>query len=1118
MDSETGREGFYSGVNRVLNFFRFSRDSGLLFCTCDSGELISSINREILEKATGLNLEIKEVDLTTEDLFNFLARMRDVASRRPNGVIVNGLDGLIALSEKSRDQTSFLETLNISRESLIHLAVPLLFWTSERNVSLLANKAPDIFIRRDRGVIFFSEASLRKEISQIERAIKEQERQQGNIAESILETTLSALRAQRDHLRDFLGPSFKAELIRSGAIAQGKGAKALGDRAINVDGQVRDSIIAAGEKVEIKITREGKKRVSGKEALKRYREYVAENCGHLPMRGIDIGASDPTSGRERMDLAQVYIGLNTKTAVPGKKGKRSEESLRVPGEEETRPLTALAAAVQNRRMVLLGDPGSGKTTFVNHLAFCLAGHGLDSGKDWLGRIPGWPEKEGDLVPVPVVLKDFAASAGGKKAKAQPKDLWDFIVDRLEAQNMGFAVDPVEMALDRGEAIVLLDGLDEIQDKSNHGFVRDAILAFGNRYKKIRMVATCRVLSYQEKSVQLEGIPSFELAPFNDEMIDAFIRAWYAELRRLDVMKSQEEAEGMTHKLQEAVRRPDIRRLATNPLLLTVMALVNTHKGRLPDARAMLYEDAVDILLWRWDQIKAAGERTQPRLTELMLSAGRAEMDLKRVLGRLAFEAHKEEGVKEGEALADIKEWQLQKALAELHPEKSLDWTAQLINTIKLRAGLLIEREPGVYTFPHRTFQEFLAGTHLSNEADFAMTSARLAEQGAFWREVILLAVGRLVYLAGDLSRPLVLVSELCPKGTKQTEVDWRKVWLAGEVLVEIGVQRAKEGSLGRELLGWVPDSLVQLLQAGALTTRERAAAGNTLARLGDPRFDPGVWFLPNDERLGFVEIPKGPFIMGEGEKPDKPELGKYFIGRYPVTVAQYQEFVNAGGYGFERYWEEAITADVWKDGRVKGRWASEPRNQPENFGEPFNLENHPVVGITWYEAMAYCRWLTDKLKETKNLPGDLADVLRTGWIVRLPTEAEWEKSARGTDGRSYPWGNEEPDPDRANYDKTGIGATSAVGCFPKGASPYGALDMSGNVWEWCLTKWREDYRSNKEDNTLDGSNETRSLRGGAFYDGRRFVRCAYRYRFSPYDRNVGLGFRVVLAPEKPSVL
>ena len=150
--------------------------------------------------------------------------------------------------------------------------------------------------------------------------------------------------------------------------------------------------------------------------------------------------------------------------------------------------------------------------------------------------------------------------------------------------------------------------------------------------------------------------------------------------------------------------------------------------------------------------------------------------------------------------------------------------------------------------------------------------------------------------------------------------------------------------------------------------------------------------------------------------------------------------------------------------------------------------------MNWFEAVAFCLWLGDRLELQ----------------VFLPTEAQWERAARGTDGRRYPW-NGELTPDHANYNDTGIGTTTAVGIFPKGANPEtGVLDMSGNVLEWCRTKWREDYKG-QSDERLEGT-DTRVLRGGAFLDAARSVRCAYRGRNSPRSRFRYLGFRVVASP------
>jgi formylglycine-generating enzyme required for sulfatase activity len=905
----------------------------------------------------------------------------------------------------------------------------------------------------------------------------------------------------------------------SGAIAQ-NGSVAAGAGGVAVRGDVHGNVYV------------GPPPQDSSEALRIYRRVLAQSSGHLPLRGVDLGASDPASGRHRLGLAQVYVNLDTKTQVPlteKEKGERKGRAL--PEDRETRPLGALEAAINNHRLVLLGDPGSGKSTFVNHVTLCLAVHNLEPEAGWLDRLPGWPTQEDAVIPIVVILRDFARWLPERVTHAEPRHLWDFILSRLEAQNLAFAVKPLCQSLEAGQAVLLLDGLDEIPTQARRSFVRDAVMAFAGRYPHIRLVITCRTLSYQDPAWQFAGVSAFELAPFDEKKIDHFIGAWHDELARLGVMTT-EEARGLAGQLRQAVRRPDLWRLAPNPLLLTVMALVHTHKGRLPDARALLYEDTVDILLWRWEEIKAGSGTTVPHLRRLLLEAGRTDVDLKRVLWELAFQAHRQ--AESQEALADIGELRLQKALAELHPQGSLDWAHQVIQAMKLRAGLLLERAPEVFAFPHRTFQEYLAGAHLSAQADFARQSARLVAEGAFWREVVLLAVGRLVYLSGDTDKPLALVGELCPHRAGEDEIAWRQAWLAGEALVEMGLNRVRDSALGRDQAERVRHRLVDLIQQGRLSSGERAAAGRTLARLDDPRFRASAWHLPDEPLLGFVKIPAGSFSMGTGEEEipalteqfgesewykyevEAPrheiELGTYYLARYPVTVAQFGVFVEAGGYQSPCYWREAQAADVWRDGRVKGFSDNVPRDRPYDFGEPFNLPNHPVGGVTWYEALAYCRWLTERLRGWEDMPEPLARLLREeGWQVRLPTEAEWEKAARGSDGRTFPWGDE-ADPDRANYGDTGIGSPSAMGCFPGGGSPYGVLDMAGNVWEWCHSLYEPypyDPQDGREDLKAEGM---RVLRGGSFHYDQWFVRCASRDWLNPNFGDGLRGFRICVAP------
>jgi formylglycine-generating enzyme required for sulfatase activity len=269
-----------------------------------------------------------------------------------------------------------------------------------------------------------------------------------------------------------------------------------------------------------------------------------------------------------------------------------------------------------------------------------------------------------------------------------------------------------------------------------------------------------------------------------------------------------------------------------------------------------------------------------------------------------------------------------------------------------------------------------------------------------------------------------------------------------------------------------------------LEPSERAEAGDTLARLGDPRFRKDAWYLPDERLLGFVEIPEGPFVMGEGEDQHELIVSTYHIARCPVTVAQFRAFVEDSG------------------------------DEPRDWLSLQRVDNHPVRNVTWHDAREYCNWLTSKLLEWEETPEPLATLLQyEGWVVTLPSEAEWEKAARGIDGRAFPWGDE-ADPNLANYAETGIGTTSAVGCFPGGASPYRVEDLSGNVWEWTRSDQADDPYVPRGGQEILGARGfvLPVLRGGSFIYSSSGIRCAVRIWDSPSVQYRSFGFRVVLAP------
>jgi len=285
------------------------------------------------------------------------------------------------------------------------------------------------------------------------------------------------------------------------------------------------------------------------------------------------------------------------------------------------------------------------------------------------------------------------------------------------------------------------------------------------------------------------------------------------------------------------------------------------------------------------------------------------------------------------------------------------------------------------------------------------------------------------------------------------------------------------------------------------------AVDRVLSRRPDLRFREDAWWLPRDELLGFIKISGGGFLMGTNPDTDaktwpdeyprhEVELAAFYIARWPVTIAQFRAFVDdtANNDGFRPH-----------PGCLSGG------------------DSHPVVVVSWYDARAYCSWLTKKLTEGDSTPPELQKRLRAQsrpWRVALPTEAEWEKAARSDDGRTYPWGFD-VDPDKANYDEAEVGRTSPVGCFPAGASPYGVQDMAGNVWEWTRSLWgtNPDHASfqypyhpgdGREDEEA-AAQVRRVLRGGSFAYGRAGVRAAYRRRDSPDVRLHYIGFRVTIS-------
>jgi formylglycine-generating enzyme required for sulfatase activity/tetratricopeptide (TPR) repeat protein len=885
-----------------------------------------------------------------------------------------------------------------------------------------------------------------------------------------------------------------------------------------------------------------------------YLSSVLASVGRLSLSGIDPKAA--SDAETRLDLSAVYTALLT--LMPEecdrlKDGSRPEATAR-----EARRLSALELLDREKRLVLLGDPGSGKSTFVNFVALCLAGEALGSGKANLAALTQplpedgderprrereeeprpQPWRHGPLLPVRMVLRDFAARGlppVGEPATAE--HLWAFLREELKAGSLEEYVPHLRRALRTEGGLLLLDGLDEVPEADRRREqIKQAVEGFEAAFPKCRILVTSRTYAYQRQAWRLDGYAEAVLAPFGPGQVRRFVDRWYDHIAQIRGMNPAD-AKGRAELLKRAILRSDrLGALAERPLLLSLMASLHAWRGgTLPEDRVKLYGDAVDLLLDWWESpkvVRTADGRPivqQPSLAE-WLKVDRAKV--RGLLNELAYSAHA--GQADLLGTADIPQDALVKGLLglsanpDVRPERLVEYLSQ-------RAGLLLPRGVGVYTFPHRCFQEYLAACHLTDVGPEMI--ADLARQDASrWREVVLLAAAKLA--TGGEFVLWTLAEALCPDdpapAAPLASADAWGARLAGQALVE-SARLDRITKVNQRKAARVSANLVRILETGTLPASERAGAGMSLARLGDPRFRDDALGLPADHLWGFVQVPAGRFFMGsdKGDKQayDDEKPGDWtkcleqerWLARHPVTNAQFARFVAAGGYGREEYWPEAKRHGRWEDGKVKVRsWSYSGRTGPKEewatapygFGDPFELANHPVVGITWYEALAYCRWLDAELRSSPQTPAALRKLLDKGYGVCLPSEAEWEKAARGAeDRRRYPWGDE-VDPEGANTAETGIGSTSAVGCFPKGASPCGCLDLAGNVWEWTRSVYKA-YPYEAEDGREKlgaGPEVARVVRGGSWNSHAEGARVALRFRDVPFSRDVYLGFRVCLSP------
>jgi len=790
-----------------------------------------------------------------------------------------------------------------------------------------------------------------------------------------------------------------------------------------------------------------------------YLDELFKTCNRINWEGIDLEGRD--AGGTRLDLEAVYVPM---TAVHRLEEWDAENRI---GSFQESLMPLVSVLDQRDRLLLIGEMGSGKSTVIDFICLCLAGEALHHPDATTERLraevpgsddkPSWSQKAG--LPVRLELKAFARSG---------QELREFLAAEVERLSPGFAVALSAAFRDEG-GFLFLDGLDEVPEGEPRKRVIAAVERYAQEHKKVRILVSSRPYAVDSARWQTAGFSSATLRPFNTKQIDAYIEQWYPLVA---AKKGFTNSAARIADFKACLRNnKSVADFATRPILLVLMASLHSWRGgtgqALPDKRHLLYADAVDMLIERWVRGKDMAEESEAVAEGLRLG----KRHLVPMLAELAHEVHGTMELNPDEPCADI-DHKLLRAKMWKHLDKDYQ-PKRLIEFLRMRSGILVDRHEGkVLKFPHRSIQEYLAAWHLTPEEEDSppkldcIASLGRSDPGR-WREVVQLAAARL-----PRDRRIALVHELLADGEVE-HLEWGG-YLAGQIALES--LDAKEKPLGKQLHEPLQQRMLASLRCG-LPDAERVQCGRVLGHLGDPRYDPGNCHLLVAEDHGFVWIDGGSVDLEKRYGRSADDIGTvdvpgFWIHRHPVTAAMFQRFLENGCYTGEQHrtlWVEAAEAGRWTEGGIKE--GDRLRQAPVHYHQAV-LPNEPVVGITWYEALAYCRWLS------------LQSLTIQGQAMKfhLPTTAQWQLAASGGK-RIYPWGDDW-DPSQLYSD----GWRCTAGCFSGDTPDYGLQDCAGNVLEWA-----------QEHDILGGNDKD-------------WARCASRDWYHPSIRNGLLGFRVVASP------
>ncbi len=791
----------------------------------------------------------------------------------------------------------------------------------------------------------------------------------------------------------------------------------------------------------------------------RYLQHLKDRVSHIDIRGLQVGSGKAQS----FPIDQLYIPLTTtdaqRTPTPNEQSSRQENP---PDRIE------LNRALEHRRLVIVGDPGTGKTTFLHHIALSLCRHWLENSADCDNLLPGPKESLPVLIRVASLAEHIRVAKSHNDAPTThqtPAWLVHFVAAECKERGLSLDESFFQNQLCQGTATILIDGLDEAPTRQDRqtvaAIVNDAAMA----YKDCRFIVTSRPAAYCGRTV-LSDFQQVQISPLEDASIETFLDHW---CRALFPNRHTEAQRHLTALLSALQSRSDIRRLARIPVMLTALAVVHWNEKRLPEQRTDLYES---IMTWLARSREQRPDRPSPEQC-VALHGNLA----------LAMQVHPR-----GRQVQVPRYW----AAKEIAPHSPVwrqieDHDEQVaaadafLQADEMDSGIVVARGDHI-RFWHLTFQEYLAARALAareNPRKQLLASTDIYKPE--WRQVILLLAG--VLANQDIERVDSMFSAILDQLASDARLadQAQCVGLLGSAiqdLAAIGYQPVDRRY--QQTLEAVMD-IFDTKKSATVPVDQAITAAEALGQSGDPRF------AESNQGSHWVAIEAGSFFMGaqkgthtqpnfdtEAHSDESPvyrvTLGAYTIGRYPVTVYQYQRFIDSGCYHDDRFWQ-------------MGGFGQQ--QMPKDWDEQKRHPTRPVVGVSWFEASAYAAWAG----------------------CRLLTEAEWERAAKGADDRKYPWGDDAPNDKLLNYNMN-VRQPTPVGIYPQGATPDGIVDMAGNVWEWC-NDWYDKYPT---DQTTDPKGPTdgksRVLRGGSWSRDAALCRSTCRIYGTPDLRHLLIGFRV----------